>query len=199
MVRLEVITGPMFSGKSEELLRRLKRAAYADQRILLLKPAIDSRKTRDIFRLEEKDQKLAGYKNLTKQTIGSPDDLKDECLLLEYDILAIDEVHFFGAWFEKILINVLETAQSLDITIIVSGLDMDYLRQPFGMIMPNLLARADEIIKLTAVCAKCKGANGPAIFTQKKTETGKHVEIGDEELYEARCRVCHYIPSKNPA
>lgn len=198
MVRLEVITGPMFSGKSEELLRRLKRAAYADQRILLLKPIIDERKTRDIFQLAENDQKLAGYKNITKQTVGSADDLKDGGRLLECDILAIDEVHFFGPWFEKILTSVIEVSQHLDITIAVSGLDMDYLRQPFG-IMPNLLAKADEVVKLTAVCAHCKGKNGPAVFTQKKTETGKQVEVGDEELYEARCRACHYIPSQNPA
>jgi len=197
MVRLEVITGPMFSGKSEELLRRLKRAAYANQRILLLKPAIDKRKTRDIFKLEENDKKLAGYKNLIKQVIGSADGLQDGDSLLEYDVLAIDETHFFEVWFERILVKILETGQCFDITIIVSGLDMDYLRRPFG-IMPNLLARADEITKLTAVCAKCNSKNGPAIFTQKKTETGKHVEIGDEELYEARCRACHYIPGYTP-
>lgn len=198
MARLEVITGPMFSGKSEELLRRLKRAAYADQSILLLKPAIDKRKTRDIFQLVENDQKLAGYKNLSKQTVGSIDDLKDGGPLIEYDILAVDEIHFFEKWFEKILTKVLEVGRHLDITIIVSGLDMDYLRQPFGT-MPDLLARADEIVKLTAVCANCKGKKGPAIFTQKKTETGKHVEVGDEELYEARCRACYYVPSPSSA
>lgn len=198
MLRLEVITGPMFSGKSKELLRRLERAAYADQSILLIKPAIDKRATRDIFQLVENEEKLAGYKNLTKQIVGSAEDLKDGGRLLEFDILAVDEVHFFEKWFEEILILVLEVGRNLDMTIIVSGLDMDYLRWPFG-ITPNLLARANEVVKLTAVCAHCKGKNGPAIFTQKKTETGKYVEVGDEELYEARCRVCHYIPGQSSA
>jgi thymidine kinase len=108
MLRLEVITGPMFSGKSEELLRRLKRAAYADQKTLLIKPEIDGRKTRDIFQLAENDQKLAGYKNLTKQAVGSADDLKDAGPLIDCNILTVDEVHFFETWFEKVLCSVLE-------------------------------------------------------------------------------------------
>jgi thymidine kinase len=113
------------------------------------------------------------------------------------DILTIDEAQFFGPELLEYLDELLEKKKSKNFTIIVAGLDMDAWRRPFG-IMPQLLAMADEVLKLTAICAACNGEN-PAIFTQKKGGTGEQVEVGDTGLYEARCRACYYVPSQGPA
>ncbi|MDP2933081.1 MAG: hypothetical protein Q8N81_03025 [bacterium] len=195
---LEAITGPMFSGKSEEVARRLRRAAYADKKIVLMKPGIDNRDQRNIFDIVKEDKKLSTYEFLNMASINSPRDWSYILNPPRFDILAIDEVQLLekrlGKLLLKSLTKTIQTGCRLDITVIVAGLDMDAWRKPFG-IMPDLMAMADNILKLTAICKHCKGQNGLAIFTQKKSiGSGKQVEVGNEELYEARCRACHTIP-----
>jgi thymidine kinase len=189
---LEVITGPMFSGKSEELLRRIRRAAYAKKKISVIKPGTDDRKVRSIFNLIREDKKLSKYPYLTMATINSPEDLAN-AKIDEAELLAIDEAQFFEQWFADIVADVINDGER-DLEIIIVGLDMDAWRKPFGA-MPEFMARADSVSKLTAICLECVGAKGPAIFTQKKSiGSGKQIEVGDTHLYEARCRVCHTIP-----
>lgn len=193
MTHLTVITGPMFSGKSEELIRRLRRAAYAHQKILLLKPQLDNRSTRDIFKFIKDDGKLSKYERLTAKTISSAEDW-GKIRPRDFDIIAIDEAQFFDKWLITTISDTLDKIAHLDITIIVSGLDMDAWRKPFG-VMPELMSMADHVLKFAAICLHCEGKYGPGIFTQKKTSSTQQVEVGDEEIYEARCRACHILPN----
>lgn len=189
---VEVITGPMFSGKSEELLRRLRRAAYANKKILLLKPGIDDRAVRNIFQFVRKDDKLSVYENIEMRVVNSAKDLGNEFNPPRFDVIAIDEAQFCGKWLLAALMKMVRIACRLDTVVIISGLDMDAWQRPFG-IMPQLLAIADTIQKLTAICLHCRGQNGPAIFTQKNSGSTQQIEVGSN-IYEARCRVCHTIP-----
>jgi thymidine kinase len=193
MARLEVITGPMFSGKSEELARRLRRATYANRRIMVIKPTQDYRKSRSIFAIIQEDPRLKDYEYLATRTLSHPKELENLINAFRPNMLAIDEAQFLEAEFLEYIEELLEKNKSRSFTIIVAGLDMDAWRKPFG-IMPQLMAIADEVLKLTAICPICLGENGPAIFTQKKGGSGEKIEIGDANIYEARCRVCHTIP-----
>ena len=197
MARLEVITGPMFSGKTEESIRRLRRATFARKRILVIRPSTDNRGARNIFDLIKEDDKLSCYELLATRVLNHVKELRSIVDPWKPHILTIDEAQFFGPELLEYLDELLEKKKSQNFTVIVAGLDMDAWRRPFG-IMPQLLAMADEVLKLTAICVACNGEN-PAIFTQKKGGTGEQVEVGNTELYEARCRACYYIPSQNPA
>ncbi len=197
MARLEVITGPMFSGKTEESIRRLRRATFVRKRILVVRPSTDNRGARNIFDLIKGDDKLSCYERLATRVLNHVKELRNIVDSWKPDILAIDEAQFFGLELLEYLDELLEKKKSQNFTIVVAGLDMDAWRRPFG-IMPQLLAMADEVLKLTAICVACNGEN-PAIFTQKKGGTGEQVEVGDTGLYEARCRACYYVPSQNPA
>lgn len=206
MARLEVITGPMFSGKSEELMRRMGRAAWANRKILLVKPSRENRGNRNIFILIEGDmtrkiaghEKLKGYDRLAKRSLEHSKELRRLVDSFKPELLVLDEAQFFGPDILEYLEELLEKYKSKNFTVDVAGLDMDAWKKPFG-IMPQLLAMADEVLKLTAICLRCQGENGPAIFTQKKGGTGEQIEVGDTELYEARCRVCHTIPKEDSA
>ena len=197
MARFEVITGPMFSGKTEELIRRLRRATFARKRILVIRPSTDNRGTRSVIDLIKGDDKLSCYEYLATRVLNHMKELRNIVDSWKPDILAIDEAQFFGPELLEYLDELLEKKKSKNFTIIVAGLDMDAWRRPFG-IMPQLLAMADEVLKLTAICVACNGEN-PAIFTQKKGGTGEQVEVGDTGLYEARCRACYYVPGQGPA
>ncbi|MEK7153998.1 MAG: thymidine kinase, partial [Patescibacteria group bacterium] len=188
---------PMFSGKTEELIRRLRRATFARKRILVVRPSTDNRGTRSIFDLIKGDDKLSCYECLASRVLNHVKELRSLVDSWKPDILAIDEAQFFGPELLEYLDELLEKKKSKNFTIIVAGLDMDAWRRPFGT-MPQLLAMADEVLKLTAICVACNGEN-PAIFTQKKGGTGKQVEVGDTGLYEARCRACYYVPGQGPA
>jgi thymidine kinase len=193
-MRLEVITGPMFSGKSKELERILESAAWGKKKILLIKPGIDNRDERNIFSLVKKNEKLSSYENLKTAVISSAKDLSKLFDSPSFDILAVDEAQFFKPWLVRKLKKMMAVYCRLDIEIFVSGLDTDWRRNGFT-IMPELLAFANSVRKLTAVCLHCEGKNGPAIFTQKKPGHSKdQVQVGDKDVYEARCLVCHYIP-----
>lgn len=177
MGRIEIITGPMFSGKSEELMRRLRRSKIAGYNVGLFKPDID-------HRYEHK--KVVSHNGVEMDAIivRSASDLRIQGL--GYDIIGIDEIQFI----EKVVPAIQELARNA--IVVVSGLDMTYRAEPFGE-MPTLLAIAERVDKLTAVCHSC-GAD--ATRTQRLVNgkpasfTGPTVQIGGIESYEARCVKC---------
>jgi len=193
VARLEVITGPMFSGKSEELIRRLRREGYTGKKILAVKPRIDIR-TEELIAARSKG--AAGKFERTLAFIAKPVDNEKELAALVLsprngpDILGVDEAQFFGPWFADLVRKLL--LRDYIEKIIVAGLDMDAWGRPFGP-MPTLLAMADDVRKETAVCFKCRKAS--AMMTQKTSKgSGSQIEVGDAGLYEARCRNCWTPP-----
>lgn len=194
MAYLKVITGPMFSGKTEELIRILHRSDLAGKKIVVIKPRIDSRTEAEIASRRTSDAQSTEFKksgSFPAQAIESAEEL--EAIIREDHpaILGIDEAQFFGAWMFDYLAELLRRYNHADFMILVAGLDMDAWGRPFGM-MPHIMALADEVQKETAICFRCKG---PAMYTQKLSNSIQQVEVGDSEIYEARCRLCHVIPS----
>lgn len=202
MVTIEVITGPMFSGKSEELIRQLKRATYAKQKILAIKPGIDTRnETPDIVTrvMKAAENLFEPSDKFPASPIHAQEELKNLMSDEQPDILAADEAQFFEEWFYEFIENLKLNRKDLCLKIVIAGLDMDAWGEPFGP-MPKLLAIADIVRKETAVCFKCKNPNATATMTQKLSHSnGSHIEIGDAELYEARCLNCWTPPEENPA
>jgi len=109
------------------------------------------------------------------------------------NVIGVDEAQFFGDWMADLVTELLERSAGGDLTIIAAGLDMDAWRRPFG-IMPKLLSLADEVKKETAICFQC---SKPAIFSQKLGDSQKQIEVGDADIYEAHCRLCHTLPKTN--
>ena len=179
---LEVVCGPMFSGKSEELIRRLRRAEIAGQRVLIVKPKIDSRY--DIGHVVSH----AGAK-MRAVAVDSPADIPG--MVESYDVIGVDEVQFFAPEIVLILDGLVEKGMR----VIVSGLDQDFRGFPFGP-MPELLCRAELVDKLQAVCHRCAG---PGTMTQRLVDgapapaDGATIVVGALEQYEARCRACHEL------
>lgn len=171
---VEVICGPMFSGKTEELIRRLRLARIAKQRIQIFKPAIDDRYEKQYI-TSHIDSKFVCTPIKTANAIL--DHLEDGTR-----VVGIDEVQFFG----EDLIDVVEKMAARTIRVIAAGLDQDYLGKSFGPI-PTLLAIADEVAKLKAVCMVC---GGEATKSQRLTQNQDQVSVGSGEQYEARCRYC---------
>lgn len=194
MSRLETVTGSMFGGKSEETIRRLVRASFAEQAILVLRPKIDSRTTRTIFDLIKKNEHLNYYPRIFTDRFETEENL-NYLLKTKHPnarIIAIDEVQFVGNWIVKAVDQLLLQHADDDYRIIISGLDMNFEREPFGP-MPQLMAMADEVVKLTAICKKCK--HNPANLTYKTGGSQKaKIEVGDSDIYQARCRSCHKLP-----
>ena len=172
----------MFSGKSEELIRRLRRAEIAGQRVLIVKPKIDSRY--DIGHVVSH----AGAK-MRAVAVESPADIPG--LVEDYDVIGVDEVQFFAPEIVLILDGLVEKGMR----VLVSGLDQDFRGSPFGP-MPELLCRAELVDKLQAVCHRC---GGPATMTQRLVDgfpapaDGATIVVGALEQYEARCRSCHEL------
>ena len=173
---IEIIAGGMFSGKSEELIRRLRRAVIARQRVQVFKPLIDDRFSSDDI-VSRDDRRLkaipvtSSAELLARVEIG-------------VQVVGIDEVQFFDA-------NVVDVCMQLadaGIRVIAAGLDQDYMRRPFGP-MPALLAVAEEVSKMHAVCVRCRGA---AHYSQRVSGGDAQVEVGDSS-YEARCRSCYEL------
>lgn len=181
MSRLEVITGPMFSGKTEELLRRLRREEIAGKIVYVAKPAIDSRYDEDAV-VSHNGSKMKTRKFADAWDINTF--IKDT----KMDVFGIDEAQFFHENLADIIYYILSQD---DIKIIVSGLDKDFALQNFGPI-PRLMVLADRLDKLTAVCNKC-GVDD-ASFTQRLVDgkpaalDGPTILVGGTESYEARCR-----------
>lgn len=193
---LEVIVGPMFSGKSEELIRRVTRAVIARQRVQVFKPAIDDR---------YHESAVASHAGRTvgalavRDVAGIRAHLSGEGPLLTAsqapaelpDVVGIDEVQFFGPEIVPLALHLADAG----VRVILAGLDLDFRAEPFGC-MPDLLARAESVEKLTAICTEC---GAPATRSQRLIggEPARFddpvVLVGAQESYEARCRVHHVV------
>jgi thymidine kinase len=170
---IEVITGSMFSGKTEELIRRLKRAMIGKLKVEIFKPILDNRYATD--------EVVSHDQNSIRSTAV---DVSSNILLLtgEVDVVGIDEAQFF----DHGLINVCNQLANQGIRVIVAGLDMDYKGIPFGP-MPNLMAVADYITKLNAICVQCGEL---AHHSHRINDSPKLLLIGSEDRYEPLCRSC---------
>lgn len=172
--RIEVICGSMFSGKTEELIRRLKRASFAKQRVEIFKPAIDTRYSND--------EVISHDRNSIQST---PIDSSASILLFssEIDVVGIDEAQFF----DEGLVNVCNELANRGIRVIIAGLDMDFKGIPFGP-MPDLCAIADEVTKVHAICVRCGDL---AYISHRIIASNKRVLLGEKEEYEPLCRCCY--------
>lgn len=172
--RIEVVCGSMFSGKTEELIRRMKRAKFARQSVVIFKPAIDTR-------YSEEDV-ISHDKNSIPST---PIDSSGSILLLSsgIDVVGIDEAQFL----DDGLISVCNDLANRGIRVIVAGLDMDYKGIPFGP-MPGLCAIADEVTKVHAICVKCGNL---AYVSHRLVADDKRVLLGEQAEYEPLCRECY--------
>jgi thymidine kinase len=175
--RLEMITGPMFSGKSEELIRRLKRAQIARLRVICFKPDVDLRYHRTAIASHS-------AQILEAITVANVGELKDELFqeLGRVDVIGIDEAQFF----DDSLVHFSLELVHLGKRVVLAGLDTTFHGEPFGPV-PDLMAVADEVVKLSAVCMVC---GAPAIHTQRLTSNQELVMVGATGVYEARCRIC---------
>ncbi len=182
MGSLTVICGPMYSGKSEELIRLLRRAAIGGKSTILLRPDIDDRYGK---------QDLVSHAGVTHKA-HAIEPIAHEIVSHGqwFDVIGIDEIQFFTEP-EKMISFLVDQGKE----VIVSGLDMTYRAEPFGCV-PNLMAMADRVIKLDAVCHKCGGV---ANLTQRLVDgepasfSGPTIHVGGMESYEARCRSCYQI------
>ncbi|WP_231834045.1 thymidine kinase [Bacillus subtilis] len=184
---LELICGSMFSGKSEELIRRVKRATYAKQEVRVFKPVIDNR-------YSEAAVVSHNGTSMTSYAISSAADIWDH-ISESTDVIAVDEVQFF----DQEIVEVLSSLADKGYRVIAAGLDMDFRGEPFGVV-PNIMAIAESVTKLQAVCSVC---GSPASRTQRFID-GKPASyddpvilVGASESYEARCRHHHEVPGKS--
>lgn len=176
---LEVICGPMFSGKSEELIRRVTRALIAKQKAQVFKPALDDRYEASAVASHSKAR-------LDAAAVQGSADIRR---LLEggVQVVAVDEAQFF----DEGLVPLVESLADGGVRVILAGLDLDFAGRPFG-IMPLLMARAEFVQKLHAICMVCGAA---ASRSQRLVRSGGQVLVGAAEAYEARCRHCHETPA----
>lgn len=172
--RIEVICGSMFSGKTEELIRRMKRAKFAKQRVEIFKPAIDTRYS---------EENVVSHDH--NSILSTPIDTSSSILLLSsnIDVVGIDEAQFF----DDGLISVCNELANRGVRIIVAGLDMDFQGKPFGPI-PGLCAIADEVTKVHAICVKCGAL---AYISHRLVQIDKQVLLGEKLTYEPLCRTCY--------
>ena len=177
---IEVIAGCMFSGKTEELIRRLRRAQIARQKVKIFKPKID-------IRYSESDIVSHNEQSLPSILISDINEINE--LAKDAQVIGIDEAQFFS----NDIIDICNKLASEGKRVIVAGLDQDYRGVPFEP-MPQLLAIAEYITKTLAICVNC---GNPADKTQRKTTSSERVVVGAADIYEARCRKCHYIPKEN--
>jgi len=172
---IEVICGPMFSGKTEELLRRLRRAKIANQPMAIFKP--------------EPDTRYSQYRIISHDTNYFPSmPVKESAEILKNagsaSVVAIDEAQFF----DDDLPQIVDKLARQGVRVIVAGLDMDYMGKPFG-VMPDVMAMAEFVTKLCAICVQC-GANATHSF--RKSDSDTLIILGEKESYEPRCRNCFY-------
>ena len=172
--RIEVVCGSMFSGKTEELIRRLRRAQFARQKVEIFKPAIDVR---------DSEEDVVSHDQ--KHIMSTPIDSSASILLLssDCDVVGIDEAQFFDMG----LVEVCNELANRGIRVIVAGLDMDFKGIPFGP-MPALCAIADDVTKVHAICVKCGNL---AYVSHRKVEGSQRVLLGETTEYEPLCRECY--------
>lgn len=172
---IEVVTGPMFSGKSEELIRLLRRAAIARLRLQVFKPATDTR-------YSDSDVVSHTSDRIPCQLVDRAEEITAR-LDPRVDVVGIDEAQFF----DDALPGVCRHLADLGKRVIVAGLDMDFRGEPFGP-MPRLLAMAERVQKIDAICSRC---GAPAHYSQRLIQSDQQVVVGAAGVYEARCRRCH--------
>lgn len=170
---IEVITGSMFSGKTEELLRRIKRARIANLSVGIFKPDIDTRFS---------PEAIVSHDSNSLQSIAVSKAVQIEELAKDFDVVGIDEAQFF----EHDLCKVCDKLANTGKRVIVAGLDMDFKSEPFTPI-PELMARAEFVTKLHAVCVKCGNL---ANYSHRTTKSKEKVVLGEKDIYEALCRTC---------
>jgi thymidine kinase len=171
---VEIITGSMFSGKTEELIRRLRRAQFAGQKVMIFKPSVDRRYS---------ETRVVSHDD--KSIISTPVDNPSAILLLSegVNVVGIDEAQFFDVSLVEICTRLADSG----IRVIVAGLDMDYKGNPFGPI-PALLSVAEYITKVHAICVRCGNL---AHYSYRKSDNESVVLIGEKDLYEPLCRSCY--------
>jgi len=177
---IEVITGCMFSGKTEELIRRLRRAQIAKQKVKIFKPRIDVRYSENSIVSHDEQSLPSILIDDIIEVLKHSDDAQ---------VIGIDEAQFFNEG----IVHICNLLASRGKRVIVAGLDQDYTGKPFEP-MPQLLAIAEYITKQHAICVVC---GNPADKTQRKTTESERVIVGAADIYEARCRKCHYIPKES--
>ena len=178
---IEVICGSMFSGKTEELIRRLRRAEIARQKVEIFKPKVDNRFSSNHIVSHSK-------LSMESQIVESPQDILTKAR--HSDVVGIDEAQFF----HESLVDICKELARLKKRVIVAGLDKDYRGKPFG-ILPALLCEAEYITKTLAICVIC---GNPANCTQRLTKDKNQIVIGEGDIYEARCRSCYEPPINTP-
>lgn len=171
---IEVICGPMFSGKSEELIRRLRRARIARRRVQVFKPEIDKR-------YSEEEIVSHADSRMKSEVVNCPGDILQK-LDWRTQVVGIDEANFMGEG----LVDVAQQLADSGKQVLIAGLDTDYMGRPFAPI-PNLLCLAESITKTLAVCMRC---GNPAKHTQRLVDSGDLIVVGATGMYEARCRRC---------
>ncbi len=186
---IEVVCGSMFSGKTEELIRRVRRAKIARQKVQVFKPALDTRYS---------TQKVTSHNGLGTEAVPVE---SAQAMLSRVEpnttVVAIDEVQFFG----RDVVQACQTLAERGVRVIVAGLDMDFRGEPFGP-MPHLLAEAEQVEKLQAICVVC---GAPASRTQRLIDgrpasyDDPIILVGGSESYEARCRLHHEVPGRPQA
>lgn len=173
--RIEVITGPMFSGKTEELIRRLNRAKLAKLNVETFKPSMDKR-------YSETEIVSHNSTSLNSITVSDPEEILK--FTSEIAVVGIDEAQFFN----NQLIEVCNILANKGVRVIVAGLDMDFRAQPFGPI-PSLCAVAESVTKLSAICMKCGNA---AHYSHRISDKNELILLGEKNEYEPLCRSCYY-------
>lgn len=176
---IEVICGSMFSGKTEELIRRLKRAKFANLKVEIFKPTVDIRYS---------EEEVVSHDS--SSILSTPVESSSSILLLagDVDVVGIDEAQFF----DDSIVEVCQILASQGIRVILAGLDMDYMGKPFGP-MPNLMAVAEHVTKVHAICVKC---GDPALHSHRLSKDKGLVVLGEKDIYEPICRHCFNLATK---
>ena len=171
---VEVICGSMFSGKTEELIRRMKRAQFANQKIAIFKPTIDNR-------YSDVDVVSHDLHSITSTPVDSP--VKMLAVPDDVQVIGIDEAQFF----DERIVDVVQTLANRGVRVIIAGLDTDFLGKPFGP-MPALMAIAEDVQKVHAICVRCGNL---ANHSHRLSASTKLVELGEKDVYEPLCRQCY--------
>ena len=171
---IEVICGSMFSGKTEELIRRLKRAQFANQKIAIFKPTIDNR-------YSDVDVVSHDLHSITSTPVDAP--VKMLGIADDVQVVGVDEAQFF----DDSIVEVVQTLANRGVRVIIAGLDTDFLGKPFGP-MPSLMAIAEDVQKVHAICVKCGNL---ANHSHRLSASTNLVELGEKDVYEPLCRQCY--------
>jgi thymidine kinase len=179
---IEVICGSMFSGKTEELIRRLRRARIAQQNVRIFKPAVDRRH-------DEVDIVSHSEQRIPSRVVSRAEEILDHCPMA-VQVVGIDEAHFF----EPDLLHVCRELARRGVRVIVAGLEQDYRGDPFDT-MQALLVEAEYVTKVLAICVIC---GNPAVRNQRLSSKGGQIMVGGADAYEARCRRCFHLEPGEP-